>query len=106
MDTMQLLEGLGVHDKIRGVYGQSVDNLKSLKKALQFYTPKRNHVTVRGSCAGVLPRIKSDENLDPGTGLADCAILVLPADSFVSEEAFGHLLGGAAKELIIVINKM
>jgi hypothetical protein len=50
MSVMQMLEGLGIQDKHR-IYEEMVDNLKRLKLAMKFYTPKGHHVTVKGNCA-------------------------------------------------------
>jgi hypothetical protein len=49
MSTMQMLEGLGIRDRNR-VYGEAAENLKSLKFALTFDTPKKYHVTILGTC--------------------------------------------------------
>jgi len=88
MSVMQMLESLGVRDKNRR-YGEAVDNLKTLKLPMQFYTPKSHHVTIT----------------DTSAGRADCAILVVPADLAASQDLSRDYLR-AVKELIVVINKM
>lgn len=88
MSVMQMLQDLGIRDKNR-IYGEAVDNLKSLKLAMKFYTPKSYHVTV----------------IDPSAVRADCTILVVPADLAASQDVSNNRLG-ATHQLIVVINKM
>jgi len=88
MLTMQTLESVGIGNRDR-VYEETANNLKSLKLALTFDTPKNHQVII----------------LDASTALADCAILVLPPDPSAIEE-FSTDPFSVAKQLIIVINKM
>ena len=102
MVTMQRFQQEGIK-----TYEQAAKNLQSLKIAPTFDTPK-HHVTVIGKYmwAKDLKRILI-ETADESVGVTDCAIIVLPADSAAVEGAFkDQQLVSAAKQLVVVINKM
>ena len=85
-------------------YGQIAKKIKSLKTGLSFFTPKHD-VTVLGKCAWKLIEPLLTKTLDVNAVQADCVILVLAADSLANID-FSKEIFSAAKQLVIVINKM
>jgi len=84
MLTMQSFQQEGIR-----TYEQAANNLKNLKIAPNFDTPK-HHVTVH----------------ETSDGLADCTLLVVPADQPSENEGIPKGLLSNAKRVIIIINKM
>lgn len=99
MTTMDMFQREGI-----ATYDQAANRLKRDGVATAFETPKY-HVTILGKCSDVVWNHTLIEKIDTPSSLADCAMLVLPADNLPVKGTLKDYVN-VARKLIVVVNKM